>query len=528
MGAIGREDLKKWEKMQGAALGSEEKILVLVRLRPLSEKEITRNAVSDWECINETTILYRNDLQQRSGLPIAYTIDRVYKDDCSIREVYEERTKEIALSVVNGIYSTIFAYGQTSSGNTYTMNRITEFTVTDIYDYMQKNFVDLAGSERASQALFTAYNTYLNYCKGIHGHVNYQDSKLTRILQPALGGTARTAIIFTLGTARSHVEQSQNTLVFACCAKEVTTNAQVNVVMSDKALVKHLQKELARLESELKNPTTTCDHVVLILAVEQLVENKPPEKMNLNQLAWLYSIMLTTVVVKLALWLYCKSSENDIVRAYAKACDDELLNPKRDAEIITPINRRGRQARFRYDRQPMQPAFDDDDDDLDGAGATGAIIPPPLALGAKFNITSTTIQLLQLKGLFGGLAGDNPNMYLINFISTCKLFDNRGVVQNVIRLRLFPLSLSGEATLWLNGLTPDSITNWRQLRDAFLERFFPPSKREQLRDEISNFCQLPTEDLHDTWERFKTKLVRCPNHHMTIVHLMEILYRALN
>ena len=34
----------------------------------------------------------------------------------------------------------------------------------------------------------------------------------------------------------------------------MVTNARVNVVMSDKALVKHLQKELARLESELRNP----------------------------------------------------------------------------------------------------------------------------------------------------------------------------------------------------------------------------------------------------------------------------------
>ncbi|PHT48550.1 Translocase of chloroplast 34, chloroplastic [Capsicum baccatum] len=119
-------------------------------------------------------------------------------------------------------------------------------------------------------------------------------------------------------------------------------------------------------------------------------------------------------------------------------------------------------------------------------------------------------------------------MHLINFISTCNSFDNPGVGQNAIRLRLFPLSLSGEATLWLNGLTPDSITNWRQLKDAFLERFFPPSKKAQLRDEISNFRQLPTEALHETWERFKKKLMRCPNHHMTNVHLMEILYRALN
>ncbi|PHT60102.1 Metal tolerance protein 3 [Capsicum baccatum] len=57
---------------------------------------------------------------------------------------------------------------------------------------------------------------------------------------------------------------------------------------------------------------------VLIQAVEQLVKNKPPEKMTLNQLAWLYSIMLTVAVVKIALWIYCKSSGNDIVRAYAK------------------------------------------------------------------------------------------------------------------------------------------------------------------------------------------------------------------
>ena len=39
------------------------------------------------------------------------------------------------------------------------------------------------------------------------------------------------------------------------------------MVMSDKALVKHLQKEVARLESELRSPTpasSTCDYVSLL------------------------------------------------------------------------------------------------------------------------------------------------------------------------------------------------------------------------------------------------------------------------
>ncbi|KAF3632447.1 hypothetical protein FXO38_26157 [Capsicum annuum] len=47
--------------------------------------------------------------------------------------------------------------------------------------------------------------------------------------------------------------------------------------------------------------------------------------------------------------------------------------------------------------QPVQYDLSDDNDGMDGAGATGAIIPSPLALGAKFNIMSTMIQLLNLK-----------------------------------------------------------------------------------------------------------------------------------
>ncbi|XP_043712760.1 kinesin-like protein KIN-7E isoform X2 [Telopea speciosissima] len=383
MGSINGDELPRWEKPQGAAAGGE-KILVSVRLRPLNAKEIARNDVSDWECINDNTIIFRNSLPERSMYPTAYTFDRVFRGDCSTRQVYEEAAKEVVLSVVSGINSSIFAYGQTSSGKTYTMGGITEYTMTDIYDYINRhqerafilkfsameiyneavrdllsadatplrllddpergtivdklteetlrdwnhlqellsiceaqrqigetslnenssrshqilrltiessareflgkensstlaasvNFVDLAGSERASQALsagtrlkegchinrslLTLGTVIRKLSKGKNGHVPYRDSKLTRILQHSLGGNARTAIICTMSPARSHVEQSRNTLLFASCANEVATNAQVNVVMSDKALVKHLQKELARLESELKSPGQAC------------------------------------------------------------------------------------------------------------------------------------------------------------------------------------------------------------------------------------------------------------------------------
>ncbi|XP_055819010.1 metal tolerance protein 4-like [Solanum dulcamara] len=62
----------------------------------------------------------------------------------------------------------------------------------------------------------------------------------------------------------------------------------------------------------------TLGFQVLIQAVEQLVKNESSEKMASDQLVWLYTIMITATVVKLSLWLYCRSSGNNIVRAYAK------------------------------------------------------------------------------------------------------------------------------------------------------------------------------------------------------------------
>jgi len=75
MGSIGKEELLKMEKMQMAS-AREEKILVLVRLRPLSDKEIVENEVADWECINDTTILYRNTLREGSTFPSAYNFGK--------------------------------------------------------------------------------------------------------------------------------------------------------------------------------------------------------------------------------------------------------------------------------------------------------------------------------------------------------------------------------------------------------------------------------------------------------------------
>ncbi|TQD90657.1 hypothetical protein C1H46_023804 [Malus baccata] len=393
----------------GGPRAKEEKIVVTVRLRPLNKREQLAKDQVAWECLDDNTIVYKPPPQERSVQPAPFTFDKVFGPASVTEAVYEEGVKNVALSSLMGINATIFAYGQTSSGKTYTMRGITEKAVIDIYNHIintperdftikisgleiynenvrdllnsesgrslkllddpekgtvveklveetasndqhlrhlisiceaqrqvgetalndnssrshqiirltiestlrensdcvrsfvaslvrkeqntfsenpcfnftsgltsvnandVQNFVDLAGSERASQSLadgarlregchinlslMTLTTVIRKLSSGKRsGHIPYRDSKLTRILQHSLGGNARTAIICTLSPALSHFEQSRNTLFFATRAKEVTNNARVNMVVSDKQLVKHLQKEVARLEAELRTP----------------------------------------------------------------------------------------------------------------------------------------------------------------------------------------------------------------------------------------------------------------------------------
>lgn len=151
---------------------------------------------------------------------------------------------------------------------------------------LTEHFLHICSFSNVVCSFSSTISLVIGCSKGKNAHIPYRDSKLTRILQNSLGGNARTAIICTMSPARSHVEQSRNTLLFASCAKEVTTSAQVNVVMSDKALVKQLQRELARLEGEMKSIESTSskrDSVALLKEKELMIEKMESEIRELTQ-----------------------------------------------------------------------------------------------------------------------------------------------------------------------------------------------------------------------------------------------------
>ncbi|KAH1203964.1 Kinesin-like protein KIN-7N [Glycine max] len=374
-----------------------EKICVAVRLRPLVSQDSSSSSVGTFWKVEDNRI----SLHKIHGTPLSassYAFDHIFDERSTNASVYELLAKDIIHAALDGFNGTAFAYGQTSSGKTFTMNGsetdagVIPRAVGDIFATMEMmsdreflirvsymeiyneeindllvvenqklqiheslergvfvaglkeeivnnaeqvlnlikagevnrhfgetnmnvrssrshtifrmvieskakdsnssndcsindvvrvsvlNLVDLAGSERIAKtgadgvrlkegkyinkSLMVLGNVINKLSEGSkqRGHIPYRDSKLTRILQPALGGNAKTSIICTIAPEEVealisiHIEETRGTLQFASRAKRITNCVQVNEVriLTEAALLKRQQLEIEELRKKLQ------------------------------------------------------------------------------------------------------------------------------------------------------------------------------------------------------------------------------------------------------------------------------------
>ncbi|KAJ8599152.1 hypothetical protein CTAYLR_008295 [Chrysophaeum taylorii] len=78
--------------------------------------------------------------------------------------------------------------------------------------------------------------------------VNFRDSKLTRLLQPTLGGDARLAMICCVAPSEMYVEETRSTLQFAQRAAKVRLAPRVHEVLDDASQLRRVKRQLAELQ----------------------------------------------------------------------------------------------------------------------------------------------------------------------------------------------------------------------------------------------------------------------------------------
>ncbi|GKF17511.1 reverse transcriptase domain-containing protein [Tanacetum coccineum] len=97
-----------------------------------------------------------------------------------------------------------------------------------------------------------------------------------------------------------------------------------------------------------------------------------------------------------------------------------------------------------------------------------------------------------------------------------------------IKLMLFPFSLEGAARILIEKEPPRSILTWDDLVSKFINKFFPPSKKTNLRNEITIFQQRFDETFYEARGRFNDLLRACPHHGFLELHQLDTFYNALS
>lgn len=193
------------------------------------------------------------------------------------------KTVEInTLEEFHSFHSLAISYRRTASTNLNSVSSRSHFimqltlqTTTNDHKIVSSKLqmIDLAGSEdnkrtgNAGQRLVesASINTSLFVLGKVVESLNsnsaripYRDSKITRLLQDSLGGTALAFLFCTLSPDNTDLADTYNTLNFAMKSTQIKNKVQVNEIkVANKPVAVDLQNRLAEWKS-LKNKTNSA------------------------------------------------------------------------------------------------------------------------------------------------------------------------------------------------------------------------------------------------------------------------------
>ncbi|CEM39802.1 unnamed protein product [Vitrella brassicaformis CCMP3155] len=236
--------------------------------------------VSMLEIYNEQVqdLLVKPSLRQSGGLKIRHTPQLgTYVQDLTEHPVdsYDAISKKLDEGTSNRTVGATLMNATSSRAHTVLTIKFKQISLDpDTKEALSQkasdiNLVDLAGSERAgstgasgdrlkeganiNKSLSALGNVISALADKAAGKLKpgqvipYRDSALTRILQTALGGNSKTAMIAALSPASVNYDETLSTLRYADRVKQIKNDAQVNENPMEK-LIRELKEENERLK----------------------------------------------------------------------------------------------------------------------------------------------------------------------------------------------------------------------------------------------------------------------------------------
>nr|ASS77296.1 kinesin family member 3A [Palaemon carinicauda] len=132
------------DKERDGARKDRENVRVVVRVRPLSDSERKAN----YKCSVESddlncSVHVKNPSAQAGEPPKVFTFDSVFGPESKQVDVYNLAARPIVENVLEGYNGTIFAYGQTGTGKTFTMEGVR--SVPELKGIIPNSFAHIFG-----------------------------------------------------------------------------------------------------------------------------------------------------------------------------------------------------------------------------------------------------------------------------------------------------------------------------------------------------------------------------------------------
>ena len=137
-------------------------------------------------------------------------------------------------------------------------------------------------------------------------------------------------------------------------------------------------------------------------------------------------------------------------------------------------------------------------------------------------------KMIRLLPVYQGVDSENPYSFMRDFEDVCSAFLSTESPLHIICMVLFPFSLKEKAKIWFHSLAPNSIFTWEDMRNEFLNKFYPPARTNSLLRAIQNFYEKEGEPFVVVWERYKDLLHAIPHHGLDVGQICAYFHQGLS